>query len=1347
MNYEQLYIDGVLMDTDEKTQILLDVKSNLLADISSLSANHSYTIQLPKTVHNLTVLQHPDRIGNNAVWPYSFHSARFFRNGVEIIKDGRVALLSAKETLEVALVWGLSSAFDVLKENDFKLTDLSASDFIKWETANTPDTPAAFFARGYGYCGYSPWINDGEDKGWQSADATEFATTSEIIDASPGWVDTGTMVGDIVRLNPQARANWGYIIAPFWLGCHILGNYLSGGTANDRLWAVLDSNDRVVDIAPPADGNLHTVSFHALSSAAKILINIDLSVSQSSRVTIFSSVPNGSAAAFGGAAGNTSLKYIHPSVAVRWVLDQIMADTGITFAWSGDALTMIDNLAIPLVKKKANYLTQSLTAEASLQPTTSLGQMSVAVSAANDIFSNAVGVVGTSLTVARDCGVMVDAQAMWSWDTTGTQSNSSTTTGYGGTSTTIYQYIYKANYILMTITHTNGDVDEFIIGRQNAETANIIDQDDNIVNGRLRHIIAGYGHIDLLQGDVIGFELKNAKGKLNDMSLASGYVRVMADASDEVMKGNNFPIVDNLPEIKTIDFVKFLAAITATFPLQDTANKVVTFVPIKEIWGNASIAADWTRRIIPSYDTDKPKEVDFKLSGWAQNNWFRWLEDDTVHGNYDGNIPIADNTLDTTRNIFTFPFAASDGSSVPTYTRVKTEGTFGGADIRQGATYTEPMFKECKPRIMSVREDGNGLSELYFDINMQTIVENDYADLAAMLQSAKIIKEKVRLSNIEILNFSETQPVYLAQHGAYFAVLDIKAADDGTAEVTMARINVQVESPEPPQPIPDYLCFTALEAGTFTLTIPAAVTTSNLSYVEYSLDSRNWTKTDNTSSEVVITTPSVAVGGKVYWRGSGTKYGVNDSTPAANNSVFSATGNFNVSGNALSLLYAENFVNYIELPSGGRLGALFYLNTKLISASELSLPSTIATISCYNSMFKDCSNLVSAPALPATTLYNYAYRSMFWGCTSLVTAPSLPATSLGSSCYQYMYYGCTSLTTPPSLPATTLKSDCYGLMFYGCTSLTYAPAHPATSLEAGCYNQMYRGCTSLTTAPILPATTLAATCYYQMFYGCTSLNYVKCLATDISATNCTTNWLYNVSTTGTFIQASGVSWASGASGIPTNWLPYNDGGTIPNTYTACDWINNTTQSRGGVDLGFKFRLLDYSVEFKCKQDVVSNGMPCCTKGAADSGSIWFYNYIATNIDYFRIYACKTSGYNFSKLMYVPNDTNLHTLKYTGASSGCNAYNNGEVIGTAVDLSSLAASESTYNLYIFGRGETGADCYVGRIYYLKVWNTATEASICDLVPCTRNSDSAAGFWDKTRLQFFTSSYWSAGNENS
>ena len=108
-------------------------------------------------------------------------------------------------------------------------------------------------------------------------------------------------------------------------------------------------------------------------------------------------------------------------------------------------------------------------------------------------------------------------------------------------------------------------------------------------------------------------------------------------------------------------------------------------------------------------------------------------------------------------------------------------------------------------------------------------------------------------------------------------------------------------------------------------------------------------------------------------------------------------------------------------------------------------------------------------------------------------------------------------------------------MFRYCTSLTTAPNLPATTLVKGCYYGMFFGCTSLTTAPELLATTLVQECYYDMFKNCSRLNYIKCLATDISASFCLTGWVADISSTGTFVKASGVTWPSGNSGIPNGW--------------------------------------------------------------------------------------------------------------------------------------------------------------------------------------------------------------------
>lgn len=206
-------------------------------------------------------------------------------------------------------------------------------------------------------------------------------------------------------------------------------------------------------------------------------------------------------------------------------------------------------------------------------------------------------------------------------------------------------------------------------------------------------------------------------------------------------------------------------------------------------------------------------------------------------------------------------------------------------------------------------------------------------------------------------------------------------------------------------------------------------------------------------------------------------------------------------------------------------------------------------------------------------------------------------------------------------------------------------------------------------------------------------------------------------------------------------LAWQKGGIIPNDYTMCDYIFNSSTGGGGVDLGFKFRILDYSAEAKFKQDDISNGMVMGTN-TNNSGAIWWYNYISGKS--FRINACYSSVWKYGVNGFAPLDTNTHIIRYVGDADGCYQISDGTQSGIH-DISTWAAEESTDNLFIFGRGKT-INAYKGRIYYLKVWNTATEEVICNLIPCSRNSDGAAGFWDTAQKQFFTSTYWTAHNDN-
>ena len=380
---------------------------------------------------------------------------------------------------------------------------------------------------------------------------------------------------------------------------------------------------------------------------------------------------------------------------------------------------------------------------------------------------------------------------------------------------------------------------------------------------------------------------------------------------------------------------------------------------------------------------------------------------------------------------------------------------------------------------------------------------------------------------------------------------EYEAALEGGGELDFPNVSltedddvVHYEMTDPHDYSQDYLTFVVKNTGTFTFT-PV-----NNNIISYSKDNGlTWTE----GNEVTVNR-----GDKVLWKGV--------MSPTGNGiGTFSSTANFDVQGNVMSLLWSDDFKEKVDLTGKNyAFYHLFYNNTKVLSAENLSLPATTladncyssmfygctslttapsilpATTlarSCYYSMFKVCTALTTAPELPATTLVNDCYQSMFENCTSLTTAPELPAITLATQCYISMFYGCTALTTAPVLPATTLATRCYRLMFQGCTSLTTAPSIlPATMLAYNCYDSMFYNCTSLTTAPELPATTLVSSCYGDMFNGCSSLNYINAMFTTEPGSSYTSNWVSGVSSTGTFVKNSAATWdVTGNNGVPTGW--------------------------------------------------------------------------------------------------------------------------------------------------------------------------------------------------------------------
>ena len=290
-------------------------------------------------------------------------------------------------------------------------------------------------------------------------------------------------------------------------------------------------------------------------------------------------------------------------------------------------------------------------------------------------------------------------------------------------------------------------------------------------------------------------------------------------------------------------------------------------------------------------------------------------------------------------------------------------------------------------------------------------------------------------------------------------------------------------------------------------------------YLKYSTDGNNWTDW----TESISMTPNTKYfvkGEDSYVRNSDIYDGFFSSD------VSKKSFNIECGGDVMSLC---NNVTEITVPYC--LVSLFNTITNLVTAPKLS--ATTFADYCYKSMFNGCSKLVQAPELPATTLADHCYYRMFQNCRSLTQAPALPATTLANGCYNNMFYYCKSLTQAPALPATTLADSCYGSMFGDCSKLTKAPELPATTLANYCYFFMFSRCSKLTKAPELPATTLASSCYDGMFKNCTSLTEIT-LNGDFNSSYAT-DWVSNVSPSGTFYNNSDLDIPVGVNGIPAGW--------------------------------------------------------------------------------------------------------------------------------------------------------------------------------------------------------------------
>lgn len=457
---------------------------------------------------------------------------------------------------------------------------------------------------------------------------------------------------------------------------------------------------------------------------------------------------------YGFNSGDPNVWY-HPVVTVKWILDKIQEQSGVTFNFPSDKLTVINKMIIPLLTRNDS----------------------------EELYSKyPINLVGTG--IGRDNRVVNYFGLNINFNGDDTQRKYGETIDYQQQNSTVkaYRISYDSDKshikgtVMTVFRSTTISIDyltvELWMDRTSIATFRPISYQ---VNNNLWTV--GF-NIDCTfntsAGQTISLGLLSGRGYFSSASDAGSNtnLNLTLSARGEISFGEKFPLVPNLPDIKQIDFIKAVASIVGPFALPDGENGI-KFIPFDNLSANKSKAVDWTNRVIMAYNSVTPRNLQYTLDNIAQNNWFRYKEDDNVMGNYDGNIQVDDATIEYERDAITLPFSACSTKGGVAYIPLYSYNDNG-----------ELQYNKVNPRILLL----DGTKGIFKGLEWTTLIANNYQTYKGLINNAKVVTEYIRLNSIELRDLEMDIPVYLAQYGCYLAIIEITTKENNICECKLLKL-------------------------------------------------------------------------------------------------------------------------------------------------------------------------------------------------------------------------------------------------------------------------------------------------------------------------------------------------------------------------------------------------------------------------------------------------------------------------------------------------------------------------------------------------------------------------------
>lgn len=284
--------------------------------------------------------------------------------------------------------------------------------------------------------------------------------------------------------------------------------------------------------------------------------------------------------------------------------------------------------------------------------------------------------------------------------------------------------------------------------------------------------------IDLVAGDMFGINLFRAI----QTGVGDSFFQFEIGVTT-IQIGDKFPIVENLPSITGLDFVKVIASISGMFCVPSADGNVIKFLPFSML-ADRSIAVDWSDKLIPYDESNKPRDIRYSLDDFSRRNNMKWAEDDTVNNtSSNGVILVNDETLEYERDAVELPFAATDTQGGKATIRLYDYPN--PVDIYDKG---EPELQSVEPRILIEKNVGGYSTGTFDGLQWPSLLAKHYSTYQNAVKSPVVITESILLDELSLRDLDMSKPVYLRQYGKYYAIVEVKAPSDGVCECKLLQL-------------------------------------------------------------------------------------------------------------------------------------------------------------------------------------------------------------------------------------------------------------------------------------------------------------------------------------------------------------------------------------------------------------------------------------------------------------------------------------------------------------------------------------------------------------------------------